>query len=329
MKKHSGYRRSIACTACFAALGILLTSLNACNHSLEARRSNVPLIPVSKERMRHDVEILTSISPPRNARNVDSLNKSADYILEEFRKTDCRIEIQQFHSKEKEYKNVVCSFGPQDTERIIIGAHYDVYGDQPGADDNASGVAGMLELARLIHELHPPLKYRTDFVAFTLEEPQFFRTRHMGSYMYAKALADAGVKVRSMIALEMIGYYSDKQGSQHYPLFFFRWFYPTKGNYIALVGKWGQSAVVENVRHLIVSASSVPVVSIAAPSILPGIDFSDHQNFWKFHYKACMVTDTAFFRNHNYHDPTDTIDTLDFDKMVEVAKGLYWAVINL
>ena len=283
-------------------------------------------IRVNEQRMRQDVEILTRMDPPRSADHVQSLNKSADYILGEFTKAGCRTEVQRFVSKTREYRNVVCSFGPEEGERIVVGAHYDVYGEHPGADDNASGVAGLLELARLTNETKPTLKYRTDFVAFTLEEPEFFRTRHMGSYVYAKSLHQAGVEVRAMIALEMIGYYSDAPRSQKYPAFFLRWFYPDKGNYIAVVGKWGQGSLVSRTKGLITSASTIPVESIAGPSILPGIDFSDHQSFWRFGYPAVMVTDTAFYRNPNYHKATDVIDTLDFTKMAEVVRGVYGTV---
>ncbi len=303
-------------------------ALVACCGAIPGRDSVAAETPVSKEHMRRHVEALTGMDPPRNARNVASLDKSAAYILGEFTKTGCRTEVQTFTHDKGEYKNVICSFGPEKGERVIVGAHYDVHGDQPGADDNASGVAGLLELARLVGTLKPPLIYRTDFVAFTLEEPQFFRTRHMGSYVYAKSLSHAGVEVRSMVALEMIGYFTDAPESQSYPLFFLGWFYPHKGNYIAVVGKWGQGDLVERVKGLMAEASAIPVESVAAPSVVPGIDFSDHQSFWRFGYKAVMVTDTAFYRNHNYHRATDTMDTLDFDKMAEVVKGLYRAILN-
>ncbi|OPY75889.1 MAG: Peptidase family M28 [Syntrophorhabdus sp. PtaU1.Bin058] len=286
-------------------------------------------VPVDKGRMRHDVEVLTTIHPPRSAKHVSSLDKSAEYILAEFAKTGCNVSVQSFTHDQKVYKNVICTFGPQDGERVVVGAHYDVYGDQPGADDNASGVAGLIELARLVNIQKPDLRYRTDFVAFTLEEPQFFRTRHMGSYIFAQSLYDTDVHIRAMIALEMIGYFSDKPRSQRYPVFFLKWFYPDKGNYIAVVGKWGQGSLVAQVKKSIMETCRLDVEDLTAPAVLPGIDFSDHQSFWRFGYKAVMITDTAFYRNRNYHSAADTIDTLDFDKMSEVVKGVYRAVINL
>jgi Zn-dependent M28 family amino/carboxypeptidase len=289
-------------------------------------------IPVNKERLRHDVQKLANMVLPRNAKNVASLDKSAEYILEEFKKTEGRTEIQRFTQDGKEYKNVICSFGPEAGERFIVGAHYDVHGNQPGADDNASGVAGLLELSRLVQFLKAELKCRIDFVAYTLEEGQFCKhpfSRHYGSYIHAKSLAQAGISVRAMICLEMIGYFSDRPNSQKYPLFFLRWFYPDKGDFIAVVGKWGQGSLVKKVKKLLAALSRVPVESLTAMSFIPGVSSSDHQSYWKFNYPAVMVTDSAYYRNKNYHRPGDTADTLDYDRMAEVVKGLYWTIIQM
>jgi Zn-dependent M28 family amino/carboxypeptidase len=289
-------------------------------------------IPVDKERLRQDVQTLAAVVPPRNANNVASLDKSAEYILAEFRKTGGRTELQEFIQDGKEYKNVICSFGPETGERIIVGAHYDVQGDQPGADDNASGVAGILELSRLVRSQKKELTCRIDFVAYTLEEGQFPRhliARHYGSYIHARSLAQAGISVRAMIGLEMIGYFSDRLHSQKYPLFFMRWFYPDKGNFIAVVGKWGQGSLVQKVKKSLAALSQVPVESLTAMSFVPGVSFSDHQSYWKFNYPAVMITDSAFYRNRNYHKPGDTPDTLDYDRMAEVVKGLYWTIIQI
>jgi hypothetical protein len=289
-------------------------------------------IPVDKERLRHDVQTLTDMVLPRNAENVTSLDKSAEYILKEFRKTGGRAEIQRFTQDGKEYKNVICSFGPKLGERVIVGAHYDVHGNQPGADDNASGVAGLLELSRLVQALKAELKCRIDFVAYTLEEGQCFKhpfSRHYGSYIHARSLAQARISVRAMICLEMIGYFTDRPNSQKYPLFFLRWLYPDKGNFIAVVGKWGEGSLVKKVKKLLAALSQVPVESLTAMSFIPGISSSDHQSYWKFNYPAVMITDSAYYRNKNYHKPGDTADTLDYDRMAEVVKGLYWTIIQM
>jgi len=317
-------------SACILVIALLLLPSI---HRVYADNSARPMnIPVEKERLQRDVKTLTEMVPPRNAKNVVSLDKSAEYIHEEFRKTGGRVEIQRFTQDGKEYKNVICSFGPEAGERIIVGAHYDVQGDQPGADDNASGVAGILELSRLVRSLKRELKYRIDFVAYTLEEGQFRKhplARHYGSYNHAKSLARAGISVRAMISLEMIGYFSDRPNSQKYPLFFLRWFYPDKGNFIAVVGKWGQGSLVKKVKKSLAASSHVPVESLTAMSLLPGVSFSDHQSYWKFGYPAVMITDTAFYRNKNYHKPGDTADTLDYDRMAEVVRGLYWTIVQI
>lgn len=287
------------------------------------------VIPVKEERLYADVKYLTEMTPPRHALNLESLNKSARYIHDAFAKVSPRVSYQNFKVNNQEYKNIICSLGPEDGERIIVGAHYDVCGDQPGADDTASGVAGLLEIARLVHEQKPTLKYRIDFVAFALEEPPYFKTDDMGSAVHAKSLKTGGVKVKGMICLEMIGYYSEEKNSQDYPVAALKAIYPSKGNFISVVGNMGQGKLVSHLKKYMQAGSTIGVESLTAPASVPGVDFSDHLNYWRYDFPAVMITNTAFFRNPNYHMPTDTIDTLNFDKMAEVVKGVYWAVVNL
>ncbi len=176
-------------------------------------------------RLEADVRYLAGLSPPRNAQNAEGLDKAAAHIEAAMAATGCRVEEQPFKLDQIEYRNVACSFGPEDAPRVVIGAHYDVAGDaNPGADDNASGVAGVLELARLIGAAQPSLPHRVDLVAFTLEEPPYFRSEEMGSYVYARSLREAGVSVKLMVSAEMIGYFSDDPGSQSFPLDFLSWF---------------------------------------------------------------------------------------------------------
>lgn len=283
---------------------------------------------VNKERLYLDVEKLTSINPPRNYNNVESLDKAAEHIFTEFDKLDCSIERQYFPVGDKEYQNVICSFGDEKAKRIVIGAHYDVDGDQPGADDNASAVAGLLELARLINVNKPNLDYRIDFVAYSLEEMPHFKTENMGSAVHAKSLKEENAEVELMICLEMIGYFTEEENSQKYPTSLMKTVYPNRGNFIAVVSKLGQGSITRKVKREMIANSDIEVYSINAPTNLPGIDFSDHQSYWKEGYNAVMVTDTSFFRNPNYHKQTDTIDTLNFDKMAQVVEGIYGAVIN-
>jgi Zn-dependent M28 family amino/carboxypeptidase len=226
------------------------------------------------------------------------------------------------------YTNVIGTMGTDGAERVVVGAHYDVCGEQPGADDNASAVAGLLEVSRLLNPFASTLKYRVDFVAYTLEEPPFFGTPEMGSYVHAQSLHEDGVKVRGMISLEMIGYFTDEEDSQDYPLPLMKLFYPSKGDFIGVVGNFRSRALVKEVKgHM--SAAPINVESLSAPAIVPGVNFSDHRSYWEFGYPAVMVTDTAFFRNPHYHRVSDVAETLDFDTMKEVVKGVAWTVLNL
>lgn len=286
-------------------------------------------ILVNKNNLHIDVNVLSNIVPPRNYLNLESLNKASGYIVSELKKTRCELKIQKFIVNGKEYKNIIGSFGLENSkERLIIGAHYDVYSKTPGADDNASGIAGLLELVRMIDREKPLLKYRVDLVAYTLEEQPFFRTDSMGSARHAKYLKKNNINCIGMINLEMIGYFSGKKESQKYPLSLLKIFYPNKGDFIAVVGKFGQQNIVRKIKRNIAENSNISVWSMNAPAIIPGIDFSDHMNYWRQGYNAVMISDTSFYRNPNYHLKSDTIEKLDFDKMAEAIRGVYFAIIN-
>jgi hypothetical protein len=286
-----------------------------------------PRIPVDSRRMQADVEFLTNLQPPRNNEKPEALAAAASYIRGVFTRTGRVVDDQVFGPR-KAYHNIAVSFGPETGPRIVIGAHYDVCGDNPGADDNASGVAGVLELARLLESIKPPLRYRVDLVAFANEEPPFFKSGNMGSLVYARKLAADGVKVKAMICLEMIGCYSTAPGSQSYPVNILRLFYPSRGNFIGVISDWHNFGLVRKIKRHMKQAMSMEVHSINAPAFVPGIDFSDHWSFWKTGYPAVMISDTAFYRNPRYHEAGDTADTLDYGRMAEVIKGVYWAVVG-
>ncbi len=279
--------------------------------------------------LENHVRYLTSLSPPRNAQNVDGLNQAANYIAETFAKTGCQVATQKFQANHTEYKNILCSFGPESAPRLVIGAHYDVYSDRnPGADDNASGVAGILELARLIGAATPALTHRLELVAFTLEEPPYFHSDSMGSYIHARSLVDAQTPLKLMIAVEMIGYFSDDPNSQHYPIRLLQGFYPSTANFIGVVGLPFDRKEVAAVKNLMTVSDALPVYSINAPSFITGVDFSDHLSYWRLELPAVMVTDTAFLRNANYHQPGDTADTLDYRRMALTVDGLYQVAVR-
>ena len=280
-------------------------------------------------RLEADVRFLAGLSPSRNAGNPEVLDRAAAHIAAAFATTGCDLSTQPYTVDQVEYRNVICSFGPKDAPRVVMGAHYDVAGDaNPGADDNASGVSGVLELARLIGVARPALDHRLDLVAFTLEEPPHFHSEDMGSYVYARSLRDAQVPLKLMVSVEMIGYFSDQPGSQAFPFGFLSWFYPETGNFIAVVGRAFDRSLVSRTKALLTVAPALPVYSINAPGFLPGIDFSDHWSFWQHGFPAVMVTDTAFFRNPNYHRPTDRPETLDYRRMALVVDGLYRVAVG-
>ncbi len=293
--------------------------------------SDIPAPPQRAEaaRLEADVRYLAGLSPARNARNAETLDKAAAHIAAAFAATGCKVKEQPFMIDHIEYRNVACSFGPEDAPRVVIGAHYDVAGDaNPGADDNASGVAGVLELARMIGAAQSSLPHRVDLVAFTLEEPPYFRSEEMGSYVYARGLREAEVSVKLMVSAEMIGYFSDDPGSQSFPLGFLSWFYPETGNFIAVVGSALERSLVGRTKELMSLGPELPVYSINAPGFVPGIDLSDHWSFWQHGFPAVMVTDTAFFRNPNYHRPTDSPETLDYRRMARTVDGLYRVAVG-
>jgi len=258
------------------------------------------------------------------------LDRAAAFIEERFRLYGLEPKRQAFTYNGNTYYNIIAEVkgsGSVKDGLLVIGAHYDTVSGTPGADDNASGVAGLLELARLVAA--EPVDKTVRFAAFSLEEPPVFMTRHMGSYVYAESLKKEGAQVYGMISLEMLGYFCDKAGCQFYPSSLFRLFYPDRGDFIAFVGDLSSRSFTKKLKKAFKSVSSFPVESLNSLSIIPGVDFSDHRNFWKFGYPACMATDTAFYRNPNYHGPGDTADTLDYKRMAEFVEGLHRALGRL
>jgi len=265
----------------------------------------------------------------RSYLDVKKLNRTSDFIEQEFRESGCTVKRQPFTYEGNTYYNIIGEVNsgldtPAGT--LVIGAHYDTVVGTPGADDNASGVAGLLELARLVAA--SPGQGKISFVAFSLEEPPVFLTSRMGSYIYAKSLHHAGTAVTGMISLEMLGYYCDSGGCQYYPSSLFRLRYPDKGNFIAFVGNRSSLMFARRLKHAFMITSSLPVESLNTFSFVPGVDFSDHRSFWKFGYPAIMITDTAFYRNPNYHGPGDTIDTLDYKRMTDLVTGLHKIIVT-
>ena len=277
------------------------------------------------EHIRHLYAHVEHISSKIGSRSVFEHNKieaTKCYIISCLEGLGFIPDLQTYTYEGREYSNVIVSIkgGARPEETVIIGAHYDTVYDTPGADDNASAVAVLLEMCRILENFSPERTLKLIF--FVFEEPPLFRSEHMGSYVYAKEAKARNETITAMISLEMLGYYSDKKGGQTFPLPLMSLMYSTTPDFIAVVGNLQSRSLVEKVRNAIRESSGIPVETLSTVSFVPGVDFSDHRSFWKMGYPAVMITDTAFYRNPNYHTETDTIDTLNFDKMADLLKGL-------
>ncbi len=277
--------------------------------------------PVSAVRLESNVRMLSEALAPRDSAHPQNLEKVASFLADEFRMAGGRVETQGYTANKKDYENVIARFGPETGPRIVLGAHYDSFEALPAADDNASGVAGLIELAYLLGK-QPPSK-TVELVAYTLEEPPYFSSDFMGSAVHAKSLKQQGADVEYMVSLEMIGYFSDSKGSQEPTSPIYRVLIPGRGNFIAIVGRFWDMGLVRKVKSGMLGGSDLPVISLNAPSFVPGIDLSDHLNYWKEGFPAVMITDTAFLRNDNYHLKEDTAAKLDYKRMAMVVQDVF------
>jgi Zn-dependent M28 family amino/carboxypeptidase len=281
-------------------------------------------------RARRVVEVLARNYPSRNGLAARNLSRAAEFIEGELVSLGFNVESQSYPTYSTRVKNLIVEKAGRDLTKsaIVLGAHYDTVIGSPGADDNASGVAGLLELARLLRDYHNA--HPIHFAAFTLEEPPYFYTAKMGSRVYAKRLKAERRKVKLMLSLEMIGYAGDglKQ-SYPFPLMRVLGRYPREGNFIGVVGNLRSRKLVKIVRQAMREGSAIGVESLSAPGFLPPLYLSDHSSFWKQGFPAAMITDTAFLRNPNYHDPADTDETINYEFLADVVRGLYSAVLVL
>lgn len=303
-----------------------------------------PALHANAKTLEQHVRKLSEDFIPRDHLHPENLNKTVDYIAEQWRDVGLTTTEQHFQVNGITYKNVITRIGGSqnsntnnsdkhsDSNTIVIGAHYDAAGELPAADDNASGVAGLIEVARILQQAHTqkPFKHPIELVAYSLEEPPYFATEYMGSYIHAAQAKKQNMSIKYMLSLEMLGYFSDEPNSQQFPTPLLKPFYPDTGNFIAVVGqlKPFQTSLSKRVKNGMSVHTDLPVYSMDAPSALEGIDFSDHRNYWAHGYPAAMITDTAFFRNTNYHTPEDTADKLDYMKMAKVIDGLAGFIIS-
>ncbi len=271
--------------------------------------------------LRRDVETLAGHIGERNLSQYAQLQQAAAFIAAELGKAGYAVGRQSYQVEGRPCENleVQLTGSGHAEEIVIIGAHYDSVFGSPGANDNASGVAALLTIARALAEIRPARTLR--FVAFVNEEPFFFQTDSMGSVVYAQRSRARRERIVAMLSLETIGYYTEARGSQHYPLPL-GLFYPSTGNFIGFVGNIGSGKLVRQVVRLFRQHAQFPSEGAAVPGWIPGVGWSDHWAFWREGYPGVMVTDTALYRYPHYHAPSDTPDKLDYDRMARVVSGL-------
>jgi hypothetical protein len=268
------------------------------------------------------VKYLSQDLGDRSIYRPEMLKAAENYVFENFARLGYAPRRQTFICERQEVSNVIA--GDQSPQGYyILGAHFDTVYGTPGADDNASGVAVLLEVARLAKTLALPQPWT--FIGFTTEEPPIFFTPYMGSSVYARKAKKNKEKILGMLCLEMVGYYRQEPDSQSLPLSLKLMGYPTTGNFIGLVSDWRSKPLMQRLDRAIKQGCRLPTATLAVPLggyLLPEVRLSDHANFWDEGYRAIMLTDTSFFRNPHYHGAGDVLETLDLEAMTELTLGL-------
>jgi aminopeptidase YwaD len=280
-------------------------------------------IRVDPQQLRRNLQaIVGERSPFSGQRHLAEVER---FIEKELASYGLAVESDYFSYRGKNFRNIVGRLSAQrGASLIILGAHFDSVEGTPGADDNASGLAVLLEAARLLSRAR--LRSELLFCGFNLEELNM-----IGSTYFAKKLKAAEVKVEAMISLEMIGYTDPRPGSQKYPIGL-SWLYPERGDFIGVIGNWNSSSLLRRFTRQMRQVPGLPVETLSVPGnggLVPAVRLSDHSPFWDLGYPALMVTDTSFFRNPHYHGPRDTLDTLNLDFMAKVCAGVIRGVLGL
>jgi hypothetical protein len=281
------------------------------------------------QRLKRHVTAIASV--PHNVHHYKALQQAADYIDTELKALGYEPQPQVFKTDGKPVRNIEAVLAPPgagaDMPSLIVGAHYDSAGYAPGANDNGTGTAAVLELARLLKDAAPKDK-RLRLVLFVNEEPPYDRTPDMGSAHFAQSLKDRGERVFGMMSLETLGCFSDEPGTQKYPAPFGLVF-PSKANFVAFVAMPGSRTFLHEVVASFRRHTQFPTIGGTAPDQIDGIGWSDHWSFWQLGYPAVMVTDTALFRYRHYHKPTDTPDKVDYEKLARITLGLEQTIRDL
>lgn len=268
--------------------------------------------------LRAHVHELSAVIGERHAGRPESLTRSVEYISASLQNAGYEPKLHGFELQGQTQFNVAATLPGKSKRVFVVGAHYDSVPNSAGADDNASGTAGVLALAYLLRQSMPNDTIR--FVLFANEEHPGLPAETMGSYAYARSCRENGDDIR-MIVLEMIGFFKQEENTQHYP-FPLNLVYPSQGNFLGFVGNWKNRKLVHDCIRAFRRSAKFPSDGVAAPDKLKDIGRSDHWGFWQFGYPAIMITDTANFRNPHYHKQTDTPETLDYDSMSRVVTGL-------
>jgi Zn-dependent M28 family amino/carboxypeptidase len=280
------------------------------------------------QRIKSHVQQLAGAIGERNVWKPAALERAAMYIEGELAKIRLELGRQEYEAQGVKVRNIDAEIrgSKLPDEIVVVGAHYDSVRGAPGANDNGTGVAAVIEIARILRDRKPDRTVR--FVFFVNEEPPFFQTDQMGSVVYAKRCKQRGEKVVAMLTPETIGYYSDEKQSQHYPAPFDR-FYPDTGNFIAFVGDVSARELVAHCVGSFRAHTKFPSEGGALPDVIEGIGWSDHWSFTRQRYPALMITDTAPFRYPHYHTAQDTPDKVDYERTARVVAGLARVIAEL
>ncbi|MDT8395940.1 MAG: M28 family peptidase [bacterium] len=283
---------------------------------------------VVEKNLKNHVQALASEIGSRSIREPINLRRAQEYIHGRFQESGLEVKEQRYSAFGEPTANLLAGFPGTDhsSPLLLLGAHYDTVMGTPGADDNASAVAVMLETARFLAADDGCASPGVIFAAFSTEEPPSFNTMFMGSRVFVKSLPDTGLAIGGALVLEMVGYYSDEPGSQDIPMPL-KWMgFPSTGNFIAVVGNGTSKPLVKAVSAGIAdSGCGLPVQDLAVPGngyLLPDIRLSDNASFWDAGIPAVMITDTSWFRNPHYHSHTDRPETLNYQKMGQLVVGL-------
>lgn len=283
----------------------------------------------TRTRLQDHLKVLTRTIGERSVRRPENLAKSAEYLRSVYSDIPLNTRLNPYDFQGIMVNNVVAELAPDRAPRAhyVVGAHYDSVAGTVGADDNASAVAVQLETAR---ELAAPanrkrLAAAVTFVSFALEEPPAYGTRHMGSRVYAAQARKSNTPIDGMICLEMVGYTCHTPGCQGYPFPLMFLNYPEVGDFIGIVGNFRSRPFARKLLESFRKNRHLPAIALTVPFdgwIMPTVRLSDHASFWRQGYPAVMVTDSAFYRNPHYHQPSDIMETLDLDFMARLVESL-------